>query len=304
MAGLRGPLTDEARLVKQESRRTITTGDGVVLSVDVVGDGEPIVFLHEFSGNLLSWAPQVEALSRNYQCITFNARGYPPSQVPDAAGAYSQARAADDVADVIAALGIDSAHVVGLSMGGFAALHVAIRHPSRARTLVVAGCGYGANPSDQADHFAAMNREAKHAEAIGMSAYAQELAGSRYAKPLRAKDEGAWRTFAQQLTAHSALGMAMTLRSVLARRPSLWHLEPQLARISQPVLLVIGDEDEPCIEPNLFLKRTLPDCALAIMPRAGHLLNLEEPARFSRLIERFFAAVSDGSWHRIKASIS
>jgi pimeloyl-ACP methyl ester carboxylesterase len=149
-----------------------------------------------------------------------------------------------------------------------------------------------------------MNREAKHAEAIGMSAYAQELAGNRYAQPLRAKDEAAWRTFALQLTAHSALGMAMTLRGVLARRPSLWHLEPQLARISQPVLLVIGDEDEPCIEPNLFLKRTLPDCALAVMPRAGHLLNLEEPARFSRLIERFFAAVSDGSWHRIKASIS
>jgi pimeloyl-ACP methyl ester carboxylesterase len=189
-------------------------------------------------------------------------------------------------------------------MGGFAALHVAIRHPSRARTLVVAGCGYGAKPADQADHFAAMNREAKHAEAIGMAAYAQELADSRYAQPLRAKDDGAWRAFAAQLAEHSASGMAMTLRGVLARRPSLWHLEPQLARISLPVLLVVGDEDEPCIEPNLFLKGVLPDCALAVMPRTGHLINLEEPAGFNGLLEHFFAAVSDGSWHRIKASIS
>jgi pimeloyl-ACP methyl ester carboxylesterase len=290
--------------MKQDLRRTITTGDGVALSVDVVGDGEPIVFLHEFSGSLLSWAPQVAALSRNYRCIAFNARGYPPSQVPREDGAYSQARAADDAADVMAALGIDSAHLVGLSMGGFAALHVAIRHSSRVRSLVVAGCGYGAKPSDQADHFAAMNREAKHAETIGMGAYAQELADSRYAQPLRAKGEDAWRAFAQQLAAHSASGMAMTLRGVLARRPSLWHLEPQLGRISQPVLLVIGDEDEPCIEPNLFLKRVLPDCALAVMPRTGHLINLEESAGFNGLLERFFAAVSDGSWHRIKASIS
>jgi pimeloyl-ACP methyl ester carboxylesterase len=97
--------------------------------------------------------------------------------------------------------------------------------------------------------------------------------------------------------------MAMTLRGVLARRPSLWHLEPQLSRISQPVLLVIGDEDEPCIEPNLFMKRTLPDCALAIMPRTGHLPNLEEPGSFNGLIESFISAVSDGNWDRIKASI-
>lgn len=290
--------------MKQDLRRTtITTKDGVALSVEVAGQGEPIVFLHEFSGDLLSWAPQVEVLSRRYQCISFNARGYPPSQVPDSPDAYSQERAADDAVDVMDELGIASAYLVGLSMGGFATLHVAIRHPARARALVVAGCGYGAKPSDQADYFAAMNREADHAEAIGMSVYAQELAERGYAKPLRAKDEAAWRQFARQLTAHSARGMAMTLRGVLARRPSLWHLEPQLVRISQPVLLVVGDEDAPCIEPNLFMKRTLPDCALAIMPRTGHLPNLEEPRNFSGLIESFFTAVSDGSWNRIRASI-
>lgn len=279
------------------------TRDDVALAVGIAGQGDPVIFLHEFSGDLASWAPQVAELSRHYRCICFNARGYPPSQVPQSIEAYSQSRAADDAVDVMDAIGVSSAYFVGLSMGGFAALHVAIRHPERVRALAVAGCGYGAKPSQQTDYFDAMNREADRAEAIGMAAYAEELGNSPYAKPLRAKDEAAWRQFMLQLSEHSATGMAMTLRGVLARRPSLWHLEPQLSKIAQPTLLIIGDEDEPCLEPNLFMKRTLPDCALAIMPRTGHLPNLEEPRSFNDLLKRFFTAQSDGSWNRVKTSM-
>ena len=150
---------------------------------------------------------------------------------------------------------------------------------------------------------AAMNSEAARAEAIGMAAYADELANSRYARALRAKDGEAWRQFMAQLSGHSARGMAMTLRGILAKRPSLWQLEPELSKISQPTLLIIGDEDEPCIEPNLFLKRTLPDCALAMLPCTGHLPNLEEPRHFNESLDRFFAAVSDGSWNRLRTAM-
>jgi pimeloyl-ACP methyl ester carboxylesterase len=286
----------------QNARRIeVTANDGVALSVAIVGDGEPIVFLHEYSGDLLSWEPQVTLLRHRYRCIRFDARGYPPSQVPESVEAYNQNRAADDAVDVINALGIDTAYFVGLSMGGFAALHVAIRHSEKVRALVVAGCGYGAKPSEQSDYFAAMNREAEHAEEIGITAYASELANSSYAKLLRVKNEQAWRQFERQLAAHSVKGMAMTLRGVLARRPSLWQMEPQLAKIQKPAMLIIGDEDLPCLEPNLFMKRILPDCALTIMSRTGHLPNLEEPDNFTALIDRFFTAVSDGSWNRIKA---
>lgn len=281
----------------------VTANDGVALSVAAVGDGEPIIFLHEFSGDLLSWEPQVASLRHRYRCICFNARGYPPSQVPESIDAYHQNRAADDAADVMNALGIGSAYFVGLSMGGFAALHVAIRHAEKVRALVVAGCGYGSKPSEQSDYFAAMNREGDHAEKIGMTAYASELANSGYAKLLRAKNQDAWRKFERQLTTHSAKGMAMTLRGVLARRPSLWQLEPQLAKLKKPAMLIIGDEDLPCLEPNLFMKQTLPDCALTIMPRTGHLPNLEEPETFNALIDRFFTAVSDNSWYRIKSAM-
>jgi pimeloyl-ACP methyl ester carboxylesterase len=278
----------------------VIANDGAALSVAAVGDGEPVVFLHEFSGNHLSWASQIETLGRRYRCISYSARGYPPSQVRDTIEAYSQNRAADDAVDVMNALGIASAFVVGLSMGGFAALHVAIRNPEKVRALVIAGCGYGAKPSEQSSYSTTMNSEADHAEEIGMAAYARELANSGYASLLRAKNEKAWRLFEQQLAAHSVKGMAMTLRGVLARRPSLWDLELQLAKIRKPAMLIIGDEDLPCVEPNLFMKRTLPDCALAIMPRTGHLPNLEEPEIFNALIDRFFTAVSDESWNHIR----
>src|ERR1700736_2902543 len=90
---------------------TVTTSDGVGLAVNVAGRGDAIVFVHEFSGDLGSWAPQVSRLREHYRCIVFNARGYPPSQVPDLPSAYGQQRAADDIADVLDALGIASAHV-------------------------------------------------------------------------------------------------------------------------------------------------------------------------------------------------
>ena len=282
--------------------QTAKTSDGATLAVRTAGAGEPIVFVHEFSGDLRSWTPQFEHFQSRYRCVAFNARGYPPSDVPTVAASYGQDRAADDVADVLRYLGIDRAHLVGLSMGGFAALHTAIRHPALVRSLVIVGCGYGAKPSESTDYDAAMRREADHAEAIGMRAYADEMAGSRYARLLRVKSDRAWTTFVNELSDHSVAGMAMTLRGVLATRPSLWHLEAKIATIAQPVLLVVGDEDTPCIEPNLFLKRTLPDAALCIMPRTGHLPNLEEPDRFNAIVGRFISSVGGGDWQRIKAS--
>jgi pimeloyl-ACP methyl ester carboxylesterase len=141
-----------------------------------------------------------------------------------------------------------------------------------------------------------MRAEADHAEKVGMKALAAEFASSAYAMPLRAKDPQGWATFASQLETHSAQGTAMTLRSVLATRPSLWHLDERLRALRVPVLILVGDEDEPCLEPGLFLKRTIPDAALCVLPRAGHLLNLEDPAEFNTVVHRFISAVGGGSW--------
>src|SRR5215207_9827263 len=126
----------------------LKTDDDVKLFYEETGSGIPIVFVHEFAGDYRSYEPQVRCFGRHYRCITFNARGYPPSDVPADAERYSQDRARDDIRCVLDALDIDKAHIVGLSMGGFAALHFGIAYPARARSLVIAGCGYGAAPGE------------------------------------------------------------------------------------------------------------------------------------------------------------
>jgi pimeloyl-ACP methyl ester carboxylesterase len=278
----------------------ITTSDGIRLYALSTGSGAPLVFVHEFSGDARSWEPQLGFFSRYYRCTAYCARGYPPSDVPAAAAAYDQVRAAEDLADVVRAVAGGPAHIVGLSMGGFAALHLGLRHPRLARSLVVAGVGYGAKPEQQPQYGRSLRAAADHAEAIGMAAFARELAGSDYAQCLRAKDEVGWRRFADQLAEHSVTGMAMTLRGALAARPSLWHLVEGLRGLQVPTLLVAGDEDTPCLEPSLFLKATMPDAALCVLPRVGHLANLEEPALFNAIVLGFLAAVEHGRWSEWK----
>jgi pimeloyl-ACP methyl ester carboxylesterase len=278
----------------------ISASDGIKLEGRSVGSGAPLVFVHEFSSDARSWDAQVGFFSRYYCCTVYCARGYPPSDVPQSVGAYDQIRAAEDLADVVRAVCDGPAHIVGLSMGGFAALHLGLCHPQLVRSLVVAGVGYGAKPEQQAEHSASSKRDADHAEAIGMAAFARNLAGSRYAQCLRAKDESAWLRFAERLAEHSVIGMAMTLRGVLATRPSLWHLADRLRGLDRPTLLVAGDEDTPCLEPGLFLKATLPDAAFCVMPRTGHLINLEEPSLFNTILFSFLVAVEHGRWSEWK----
>ena len=196
----------------------ISASDGIKLEVRSVGSGAPLVFAHEFSSDARSWEAQVSHFSRDYRCTVYCARGYPPSDVPSMVDAYNQTRAAEDLADVVRSMCDGPAHVIGLSMGGFAALHFGLRHPQLVRSLVVAGVGYGAKPEQQAEHNISSRREADRAESIGMSAFARALASSSYAQCLRGKDETGWSQFAQRLSEHSVTGMAMTLRGVLATR--------------------------------------------------------------------------------------
>jgi pimeloyl-ACP methyl ester carboxylesterase len=276
----------------------IVTDDGVKLHVESTGTGVPLLFIHEFAGDHRSWEPQVRHFSRFYRCVTYAARGYPPSDVPEDPRAYSQPRAVADAVAVLDSLGADSAHVVGLSMGGFTALHLALRHPDRVRSAVVAGAGYGAQPERQ-DSFRA------ECEAVA-SAFASEGAervASRYAVgPARVqfqnKNPRGWAEFAGALAEHSAVGAALTMRGVQAARPSLYALREELAQVRGPILVVAGDEDEGCLEPALMLKRVIPSCGLVILPQTGHTANLEEPDVFNAVVDRFLAAAERGAWRQ------
>ena len=270
--------------------------DGVKLYFEEAGSGTPVVFVHEFGGDHRSWEPQMRHFARRHRCITYAARGYPPSDVPTEVAAYSQRTAATDILAVMDGAGVDRAHVVGLSMGGFAVLHLGLIAPARALSLTVAGEGYGAEKQHEA-YFRDVSLEvARQFEAQGSHQFAKTYALGASRVQFQNKDPRGWAEFAQQLGEHDAVGSANTMRGVQATRPSLYDLEASLAALAVPTLVIVGDEDDHCLQPGLFLKRTIPACGLLVLPKVGHTLNLEEPERFNSFLGEFITTVEAGRW--------
>jgi pimeloyl-ACP methyl ester carboxylesterase len=273
---------------------TLSTDDGVRLHYEEAGAGTPIVFVHEFAGDHRSWEPQVRHFSRRHRCIAFNARGYPPSEVPEEFERYSQARARDDIRDVLDALGIPKAHIVGLSMGAFATLHFGMAHGKRALSLTVAGGGYGTHPAQYRQF---QEDSKKHADFIrreGMAKFADYYGIGPTRVQFQNKDPRGFAEFMQQLRSHCALGSANTMLGYQARRPSLYDLTAEMSRIDTPTLIMAGDEEEPCLEACLLMKRCIASAGLALLPCSGHGINLEEPALFNQLLENFLHQVESG----------
>ncbi len=209
---------------------------------------------------------------------------------------YSQDRARDDIRAVLDALKIDKAHIVGLSMGGFATLHFGFTYPERAGSLVVAGCGYGASPDKRAQFVAETEAAAQRFESVSMAEAAESYAQAPSRVQLRNKDPRGFREFVEQLAQHSGAGAALTMRGVQKRRPSLFDLVDKIKTITAPTLIMTGDEDFPCLEPAILLKRTIQSSALVVLPNAGHAINLEEPDLFNRHVEDFLYSVDIGAW--------
>lgn len=276
----------------------ITTDDGVELHVEETGSGSPVIFVHEFAGDHRSWEPQMRYFARRHRSIAYAARGWPPSDVPEELEKYSQARACDDIRAVLDALDIDKAHVVGLSMGGFATLHFGITYPDRALSLTVAGCGYGAEEDEREKFRAETVVIADLLEKEGMAAFAEAYAYGPTRVQYENKDPRGFAEFKAQLAEHSNIGSARTQVGVQRERPSLFDLEDKLRGLNVPTLIVSGDEDWPCLLPGIYMKQCIATAGLLIVPNTGHTVNLEEPALFNQGVADFIAAVEAGRWPR------
>jgi pimeloyl-ACP methyl ester carboxylesterase len=270
--------------------------DGVRLYYEETGRGTPVVFVHEYAGDLRSWEPQLRHFGQRYRAVAYNARGYPPSDVPNDPAAYSQDRAADDVATVLDGLGVDRAHVVGLSMGSLATLHFGLRHPGRALSLAVAGCGYGAEKESRPRFQAEAEAIAAFIEQNGMQAFSAKYAYGPTRVQFENKDPRGFAEFKRMLAEHDALGARLTQLGVQRERPSLYDLIEEMKALRVPTLILTGDEDWPCLQPGLLMKQTIPSAALAVMPNCGHAINLEAPGQFNRIVGEFLAQVDAGRW--------
>jgi pimeloyl-ACP methyl ester carboxylesterase len=273
----------------------LAQSDGARIYYEDVGKGTPILFIHEFAGDYRSWDDQVRYFARAWRCLAWSARGYPGSDAPQDEKLYGQDAFNRDAIAVLDAAKVEKAHVVGLSMGGYTALMLAAKYPSRVLSCTAAGAGSGALKSTRAQFITEAGERAAAFERAGrVDAEAIGLGPTRV--QLQNKDPVGWTRFVANLSEHPAHAAAKTLRTVQAGRASLYDLENELLGIKAPVLLLVGDEDEPCLDVNLWMKRLLPGARLALLPGAGHAINLEEPAFFNQLVESFIGEVELGRW--------
>jgi 3-oxoadipate enol-lactonase len=273
-----------------------TTKDKVRLHYEEVGTGTPILFVHEFAGDHRSWEPQLRYFSRRHRCIAYASRGYRPSDVPTSVDAYDYRHFMADAIAVLDHLGIAQAHIVGLSMGGYTAVHVGIDHPGRALSLTIAGAGSGSERW-YTDQFRELARGvAAKFETEGAAAVAATYGHGPGRIPFALKDPRGFAEFVAMLAEHDPQGSANTMRGFQAARPSLYDFEDAIRRIALPTLIVSGDEDDLCIEPSLFLKQWIAASGLAVFPKTGHAMNLEEPALFNQTLDDFLARVEAGRW--------
>jgi pimeloyl-ACP methyl ester carboxylesterase len=270
--------------------------DGVKLYYEETGAGMPVIFVHEFAADCRSWEPQVRFFSRRYRCIAYNARGYPPSDVPRDPEAYSQAHAVDDIAAVLRHLGIAKAHICGLSQGGYATLHFGIRYPQMALSLAICGAGHGSDPDTRAQFLKDGADLADRIERLGMEEGIRHYAATAYRTTLRHKDLRGYEEFRRQFAEHSNIGSALTMRGYQLRRPTIYELERDIEKITVPTLIITGDEDGPCLEPGLFMKRKIRSAGLLVIPNSGHSINLEEPDLFNRALLDLWTAAEAGKW--------
>jgi pimeloyl-ACP methyl ester carboxylesterase len=181
-------------------------------------------------------------------------------------------------------------------MGGFATLHFGFRHPARARSLVVAGCGYGAEKEQRERFRGEAETVAGFLKTNGIAAFAEKYAYGPTRVQFENKDPRGFAEFRRMLAEHSALGSANTQLGVQRERPSLYDLVDDMTRLTVPTLVLHGDEDWPCLLPGVLMKRSIPTAALAVMPNCGHAINLEDPDGFNRIVCEFLAQVDAGRW--------
>lgn len=272
------------------------TDDKIKLYYEETGSGTPVIFVHEFAGDFRSWEAQVRHFAKRYRVITYNARGYEPSDVPEDVSFYSQNRAAHDIAAVLDHLKIEKAHVIGLSMGGYATLFFGFLHPERALSLTVCGCGYGAEPSQYRKFQAEAEKIAAVILEKGMAFFAGQYAYGPARVQLENKDPRSFAEFKSMLSSHSAKGSANTMIGCQSRRPSLYDVTDQMKKLTLPTLVITGDEDWPCLIPAVLLKQNIQKAAVVFMPNCGHTINVEEPDKFNAIVSDFLAQVDSGRW--------
>lgn len=256
--------------------------NGVELHYEERGTGVPLVFSHGLLWSGRMFAAQVEALSSRYRCITFDHRGQ--GQSPRSPSLpYNMDDLARDAAALLESLGATPCHFVGLSMGGFVGIRLALRRPELLRSLTLIESAADAEPRVNVPKYRAM---ALIVRLLGVSPLVKPVMRIMFG-PTFLRDAQRANERAQQesfLRGNDVPGMLAALDAVITRRPIL----DELPRIKTPTLILHGEDDRAIVPPRArATAAAIPHARLHMIPRAGHTSTVEEPAAITRALAQF-----------------
>ena len=252
------------------------------------GSGNPLALLHGFTGSADSWLPVFDDLASAYRVHAIDLIGHGATEAPDDLARYAYHRALDDLAAVLAALGIARAIWLGYSLGGRLALGMAIEHPERVSSLILESATAGIwNEPERLTRRDSDGALANRIEEVGVETFVAEWE----LLPMWASQQAlAPEIVAAQRTrrlANTAVGLANSLRGMgQGAQPSFWD---RLGEVRAPALLIAGALDTKFAELAAQMHQSIPNSNYALVPNAGHAVHLESPARFREIVREFLA---------------
>lgn len=245
--------------------------DGVDLYYEDHGSGPAVLLTHGYGATSQMWQGQVEAFKDRYRIIAWDMRGHGQSDYPDDQSLYSAEHVVADMAALLDQCGEKTAVIGGLSLGGYATLAFHLRHPDRCKALMLFDTGPGFKKDDARD---AWNKRA------------MERADKLDRLGLAAQSDSAEAQLAQH---RDATGLAHAARGMLTQSDS--SVIQSLPEIAVPVLVLVGEEDQPFIAATDYMAAKIPNSTKAMVPKAGHAANIHNPADFNRAVEEFLSKI-------------
>ncbi|WP_375777687.1 alpha/beta fold hydrolase [Bradyrhizobium sp. ma5] len=249
---------------------------GVDIYYEIHGSGPPLILTHGYSSTSAMWQGQIEALSKRHKLILWDMRGHGQSDYPDSPGAYSEAATVGDIAALLDAAGAEKAIVGGLSLGGYMSLAFHRAHPERVRALLIIDTGPGFKKDDAREVWNTRARD------TGDRFDREGLEVLKSASAERAS-----------VTHRNAKGLALAARGMLAQRDA--RVIESLPGIKVPSLVVVGADDTPFLAASDYMAAKIPGAQKAVIPNAGHAVNIDQPQAFIAAVLPFLDSLEAGA---------
>ena len=250
--------------------------DGIKIHYEIHGDGPPLILSHGYSSTSAMWQGQIEALSKHHKLIVWDMRGHGQSDYPEAPSAYSEALTVGDIAALLDVVGARKAIVGGLSLGGYMSLAFYRAHPERVSALLIIDTGPGFKKDDAR---AAWNKRALDtADRFEREGLEVLKSASRERSTVSHRD---------------ARGLALAARGMLTQRDA--RVIEVLPDIKVPSLVVVGADDTPFLAASDYMAAKIPGAKKAVIPAAGHAVNIDQPQAFIEAVLPFLDSLPKGA---------